>query len=364
MTKRLLAVLATIASMVFTSTSVAEIYVTPPPPLIPGQHATCTDMEAHKRVPCPDSTMFYFDGTRLVEEAFDVKSFADLDRLYDTWCTGAERFPDGRWKLFTYPEALDARFSGLNSWKKHLDDIMSWQKLRPSSEAAVFAEAIYWNAYAWNGRGGGYARSVSKEAWELFRERLHKARAALERPTLRESACPAPHALMISVLTGAGASEAELRAVFSATVSRTPQYHQSYFAMARHYEPKWGGSAQQYERFALEAAQLTKSFEGKGMYARMYWIVDQSDDMPFDRNSGQPPAWKDLREGYEDLMKRYPSSIQNLGKYLSVACRSSDGGLYRSLRSKIKGFEDSAQMMDSIDACDRRHNWTDQQRKP
>jgi len=95
------------------------------------------------------------------------------------------------------------------------------------------------------------------------------------------------------------------------------------------------------------------------MYARLYWLVDtRRGGIPFVDDPVQPPQWSKLHAGYEDLMRLYPSSMHNLGKYAGVACRSSDGALYRSLRSRIAGYEGSAEMLDPIDVCDRRHKWT------
>src|ERR1051325_5660447 len=216
----------------------------------------------------------------------------------------------------------------------------------------------YGRSYAWRRRASGYANTVAKEGWELFRERLDKAKDILTRLHASGAQCAAPYALTLSVLTDTGASETELAAVFERGVLEYPEYHDIYFAMARHYEPKWGGSVEQYEHFARTTANRTKDFEGMGMYARLYWLVDTRKDIPFANDSAQAPYWSALHAGYEDLMRLYPSSMHNLGKYAGVACRSTDGALYRSLRSKIAGYESAAQMLDPIDVCDRRHNWT------
>jgi hypothetical protein len=323
------------------------------PPLV-----TCTNVELMKQVPCPDSALFFFAGKRLVQEAYNAQDFKALDDLYDQWCTGKDRFPDGRWKLAQFGEAFAGNFSAWNAWNKDLKTIQAWQQARPDSKAAPYAEAIYWRSYAWKARGSGYANTVAKEGWELFRERLDKAKDILTRLHASGAQCAAPYALTLSVLTDTGASETELAAVFERGVREYPEYHDIYFAMARHYEPKWGGSVEQYEHFARTTANRTKDFEGMGMYARLYWLVDTRKDIPFANDSAQAPYWSALHAGYEDLMRLYPSSMHNLGKYAGVACRSTDGALYRSLRSKIAGYESAAQMLDPIDVCDRRHNWT------
>jgi len=280
-----------------------------------------------------------------------------LDSLYQQWCTGQDRFPDGRWKLSTFEEAIATLLSAWGSWNEHLNVINRWQRAHPTSEAALYAEAVYWHTYAWNARGTAYARSVSKEAWEIFRERLLSSRKVLDSLRTKASNCPAPYATLLSVATDMGARESELRAIFAEGLRLTTEYHQIYFEMARHYQPKWGGTVAAYEKFALEAADNSRRFEGMGMYSRIYWIVDDEGGLPFRDGNQLPPYWKPLRQGYEDLVRLYPSSLHNLGKFAGVACRSTDGALYRTLRSKISGYEASAQMFDSIDVCDRRHKW-------
>jgi hypothetical protein len=322
------------------------------PPIV-----TCSNMELGQGVPCPDSTLFFFQGQGLVQQAFNARDFKALDELYEQWCTGKDRFPDGRWKLSQYGEGLDRNFDAWKTWTRDLQVIERWQRARPQSRAALYAEAVYWRARAWDARGGGYAGSVSKEGWELFHERLIRSKEALLKLQARGFGCAAPYALAISLLTDLGAPEEELAALYKEGMQRYPEYHNLYFAMARHYEPRWGGSPEEYEAFANQAAEQTRAFEGMGMYARLYWLVDRRRNMPFVNEEAGPPYWKKLRAGYEDLVRLYPSSMHNLGKYAGVACRSKDGELYRALRARIAGYEQSAEMLDPIDVCDRRHDW-------
>jgi Domain of unknown function (DUF4034) len=350
-------------ALFFSGLAQAQIVVSAPPLDDPNADVTCSDLDLQKKVPCPDSYMPQYTGQLPVMDAFVNKNFVELDRLFDTWCTGADRFPDGRWKLSQYVEGLAQSFQGWNRWSKDLDTIKEWQKARPNSSAAQYAEAVYWRAYAWKARGEGYTSTVSKEGWALFKERLQTAESILAAPQIKAAHCPAPEVLKIHVLTDLGASEAQLLSAYSAAASKYSQYHNIHFAMARHYEPKWGGSLKKYEAFADQVAQQTKAFEGMGMYARLYWVVDYHGGTPFTNNPKAPPTWKKLKAGYEDLMRLYPSSIHNINKYAGVACRSTEGALYRRLRDKIVGFEQPEEMVDPIDVCDLRHQWAPKGKK-
>lgn len=334
----------------------AQIAVSAPP--MPGsEEVTCTNMELEKRVPCPDNAMRFPEGRSLVERAYHARDFSKLDSLYKQWCTGQDRFPDGLWKLSEYTTALSGLFSIWDAWGKDLQKLKAWQQANPNSSAAILAEAEYWWAYAWKARGTGYANTVSKEGWELYRERLNRSKEALSRLNASDLNCPAPYATMISVNFLLGMKEPALREIFSEAVRKFPQYHQIYFSMARTYEPKWGGSIEKYEQFANEAAERTKAFEGMGMYSRVYWLVDYNSGIPFRPETSRTPVWNKLKAGYEDLIRLYPSSLHNLGKYAGVACRTPDSKLYGNLRDKIDGYENSADMLDPVDVCDRRHKW-------
>ncbi|MBD9416736.1 DUF4034 domain-containing protein [Pseudomonas sp. PDM16] len=333
----------------------AQVGISAPPVSSPAL-AICTNLELQKQVPCPDSALFFHEGKALVQRAFNERQFATLDTLYDQWCSGKDRFPDGRWKLSQYEAALHENFDAWNTWSRDLDAIKSWKSVSPNSAAAIFSEAVYWRAYAWKARGADYASTVSKEGWELFYERLSKAESALASSNI-STGCAAPYALRLSVLTELGAQEERLASLYEEASRKHPEYHGIYFAMAMHYEPQWGGSAAKYESFANKAAEQTKAFEGMGMYARLYWLVDYHQGIPFTNDPRQAPSWKKLKLGYDDLVRLYPSSIHNIGKYAGVACRTPDSDLYRKLRTKIAGYEQSAQMVDPVDVCDRRHQW-------
>ncbi len=317
----------------------------------------CTDMQLMKSVPCSDKELFFHQGQSIVQGGFNEGNYNLLSDTYYKWCTGKERFPDGRWKLSQYANGLEVNFRAWNTWDKDLLKIKKWQTESPLDESAKFVEGVYWYAYAMKARGNGYSNSVSKEAWQLFYERMKKSKEVFGGILKNGNACPAVYARMLDLMVAIGDKESALKAIFDEGTTKYPQYHNIYFAMARYYQPKWYGDINSYENFAVQAAQKTKSFEGDGMYARLYWLVDDSSGIPFNQSLNVPPYWNKLKQGYEDLMARYPSSIHNIGKYAGVACRTSEAKLYLKLRKKIDGYENGAEFYDSVDVCDLRHGW-------
>lgn len=319
-----------------------------------GKPVHCVDADRMRRLPCPDSTQFLAEGELPLQEAFIQGNYDTLERLYAKWCKGEDRFADGRWKLAWYVTAFSARFKGSANWDGELRDIRKWQKARPGSDAARLAEAVYWRGHAWHARGTGYSRTVSKEGWRLFAQRLERAYEVLQ--TIG-AGCAAKYPLILDTLIDAGAPESVLRPIFAEASAAYPRYHNIYFSMARRFEPKWGGSVEDYERFAREAVEATATFEGKGMYARLYWLVDYDSGIPFARGISDMPEWGTLRQGFNDLLERYPNSQHNLGQFLNVACRSADADLYRSLRAKLGPYAGTGSTYDPIEVCDMRHRW-------
>jgi hypothetical protein len=49
---------------------------------------------------------------------FEKGKYAEIDKLYETYRNGTERFKDGRWKLVQLEEAIEHGFIYRDTWKK------------------------------------------------------------------------------------------------------------------------------------------------------------------------------------------------------------------------------------------------------
>lgn len=283
---------------------------------------------------CRIQTMIAYKGHAMAE-MFHEERYEQLETITRELCAG-KRLPDGQPELYSFTSGFDGIF-------RHRDDpdapqaqLAAWRKQHPRSIAAALAEASYWYTRAWVARGDGYARSVPSEAWELFRTRLRKASSVLEASRGFASACPMWHAMTIDTLLESGAGRAALDAAYARAVKQFPDAQQIHISMARSYSPKWGGSSEQFDQFARRAAQLSANSEGFGMYARIYWTEDCDCDEALSFGSGADlPAWPALRQGFRDLLKRYPQDLWNSNKFAALACRAGDGESYNAMRRKI-----------------------------
>lgn len=316
----------------------------------------CSHEESGKTMDCPEATMKRELGRKPVEIAFNQNDFAELDAIFERVMSGEARFADGASYLTQYEMALAGNFDHWKTWD-NLASIKKWQTTRPGSSAAIFAEAIYWQRAAWHARGGGYAQTVTPEGWAMFKERLDKSHACMEKLRPIAKRFPAWYAFKISLAIDQDQRE-EMRAVFEEGAAVHPAFYPIYMEMSRSYEPKWGGDAASFEQFARETVKLAKGFEGRGLYARMFWSADTAHSLPLMGPDSQVPSWTALNAGFADLMQRYPDNHNILNRYASYACRANDGALYRKLRTRLGDYLDEAHFeIVPVDVCDRRFKW-------
>lgn len=325
----------------------------------PSGAAICLELSSNKNVPCSDVQLSFDESGGMVKQAVVHGDFQKLDDLFSRWSAGHDRLPRGRWKLAWYRFGFEEALKDRSQWDYALAMIQRWGRERPNSFAARYTEALYWYEYAWEARGSGYADTVPKEAWDVFGKRLQKSYVALRQIAKERTKSPAWYSLMIDIMISGNAPLAETRKVFEDGVRLFPQYHELYFAMARAYQPQWGGSVEAYEKFANEAALKTRDFEGDGMYARIYWLVDGCRCfIPFEPKQSPYPNWAKLKTGYEDLMRHYPHSMYNLNRFAAMACRANDGVLYRRLRAQVGIYADDDVFSPvKVETCDQRFHW-------
>eukprot|EP01034_Spumella_vulgaris_P031930 gene31929-39448_t len=257
-----------------------------------------------------------------VESQWQERDHAGLEATFKSLCSGKERFPDGQPKMMIYGSALNHYFGAWNVWDAYPKQLAEWRGQYPDSLAQALAETLYWSAYAWKARGGGYAHKVPKEAWELFHERMAKATERLAQSRSLAGSCPLWHSLNITNLMETGAPRPVIEAAYKQAVAAFPFDQEIHVQMARVYSPRWGGSAREFDAFARRAAAITRSAEGQGMYARLYWGEDcNCDSAPPFATDGTGPEWKVMKAGFEDLLARYPNTTWNANKFASFAWR-------------------------------------------
>lgn len=290
------------------------------------------------------------------EQYWGSERYEELEEMFSRLASPAERLTDGRWQLAAIPEGFAHYFEIHKNWDHALWQIGEWRQRIPNSTAVDIAEAIVLKRAAWSARGGGYSGSVTPEGWKLFKERLERAEAVLLRSKDRASKNPLWFEQYLEVALGLGWDYPQYRALYNAAVATFPEYHNFYFIMVQYLSPRWHGSIEQVDAYIAEAVKKTQAKQGKVMYARLYWSYAGSQDEEFSLFADSGADWRDMREGFEQMMKATPDSLWNLNNFAVFACRANDADTYRRLRKQIGGrvYGDAWPSNYTMEICDER----------
>jgi hypothetical protein len=316
-----------------------------------------TCISGGKEIKCDGWGVANTMGFKLTGWIFDATKVRNIEDQYEEWCASSQPLLSGLWPAVAYDFSLELAYDAGASREHERQKVLSaWRSEFPASEARAVAEATYWLGRAWNARGGAYARDVPPEAWELFKERLRKAWEALGQVPREKVKCGLWYSNAVRTAHELGMPRAELMNLYEEGVTRFPKFHQIYFAAGRALTPKWGGSMKEFDEFARSAAKKTTGFEGDGMYARLYWSID-NDELRVE--GAETPDWRLLRKGFTDLEAKYPESWWNANKFASFACRAKDRDTYLRVRKRIGTAVSTLAWTrgSGPDVCDRRFNY-------
>lgn len=316
----------------------------------------CTSDRLDKRMRCSDRGMmnlFMHD----VNDWFVMGDFESIENGYKKFCRGLDRFPDGSWYLSHFNSGLYGLFRRTPRPRVVLEKITKWQSQYPGSMAALYAEALYWKARS--SVVVGEDGAIPDGAADIFLNGIRRSYEVMEKVGEKNFDCAVWNWLMIDVLVDINSGSRKIEKFYRNSVKKYPQYHDIHFAMARKYSLRLGGSMKEYQNFALRVAGETASFEGMGMYARLVGLEEAGNEVPFGEELLATMYWGGLKQGYADLMQRYPLSMSIIGKYADLACRAGDKDVYLSLRQRLDGAQWLAPMVYPVEVCDMRHGWED-----
>ena len=197
-----------------------------------------TELDAKGRPKWFDGSAGEYTLKMLVIRLFVKEQFDDLEKLIADWNNADNRTASGKWKLSVLPDALAMRFSS-GTWAVDYQIINRWRQKYPHSAAAAIAEATYWENYAWNARGSGFADSVSQEGWKLFGERLHKSEKVLLDSEAYASGNPEWYAQYLVIAKGLNWPKATLLQFTDEALQKQRYYYPTYYAVIHALSPSW-----------------------------------------------------------------------------------------------------------------------------
>lgn len=200
---------------------------------------------------------------------------------------------------------------------------LQWATQHPGSAFAHILHARVLVAHGWSYRGNGYVKEVPPLAWKDFRNYLERAVEYLNAHADVAMSDSSAHLLLLTIGNALGWDDAKMHTLLRDGLQRNPQDVELYFDMATHMLPKWGGSPVKLDNYIRQVAQDTKAIYGTGMYARLYSVAAEQEfgEALFEDSAVD---WATMRQGYEDMLTRFPDSPTRLNYYAHMACLAQD----------------------------------------
>jgi tetratricopeptide (TPR) repeat protein len=199
-----------------------------------------------------------------------------------------------------------------------IDPILA--KGRPESSALYAYRGIFYTRYAWDARGGGWAKDVTPEGWQLMNERLAQAEAALEKAWQLDPTNARVATAMITVEMGQSKGRPRMEQWFGRAMQADPDNYDACTAKALYLEPKWHGSAKEMLEFGRDCLRDGNFNAGLPLIladAHKALSVYEKDPNAYFAAG----VWEDIEAAYEPYLKARPNACMDRSNYMMFACR-------------------------------------------
>ena len=281
--------------------------------------------QSRKRVPqasSPDkiyneNVAFRYE-TRML---YNSRKFDELEKRANELRISKARFGNGAWKLREFYDALGLRPDEPESlWRLHEQIHQDWEKAMPNSVTARVAHADFLCDYAFHARGYGFAKTVTRQGWQLLTQRLAQAQKILNDVKDWEPKCPMWWQVYMRVGLGQGWSRSDYENLFAEAKAFEPQWW-SYDVLRGHYLlPRWYGQPGDWE-YATDEETKRPGALGMEIYARIVSVERGYYKNIFQESNA---SWPKTCQGFELMRQRYPESLEILSAYCQLACLAGD----------------------------------------
>lgn len=255
--------------------------------------------------------------------------FAKLEKKIVSFRKNKSRFASGEWKIDYFYIGLNEKYTdeSIELINKNIEKLNVWKKTFPDSITPIILLIDSYIDLAWEYRGGFYSKGVSKEGWKGFKHNLKTAQKLINDYKDNNKVLD-PRFLVMSVVVSSALGNLRLDVTnfIRQTMAYDPDYYPTYIKISSYLLPRWGVRYGVVENFAK---WLSKENNNDEMYARISGNVLQSvkkegyNKFNFD--------WSKIRNGFEEVINKYPSNFYHLHTYAWMACYYNDYKLTKNL---------------------------------
>jgi hypothetical protein len=275
------------------------------------------------------------------QRAFLQENFSEMNAVSRGYRKEKSRTSSGLWRLTLFymgiEAAIDAETEGKErevAFRELERKTTKWAREYPNSPAAHIAYSMVLIDHAWAYRGSGYASTVKPESWAPFRRYIAMARENLETHKSVAAIDPKWYETMLTIARAENWDRSRFDSLLTEGLDREPLFYQTYFLALEYLLPKWHGGTREIEAFARDAVKRTSKWDGRGLYARIYWFASQTQ---FQNGlfTGSLADWSRMKNGFDDVVAKYPDAW-NLNHYAKFACLAHDKVKTRELLKRIE----------------------------
>jgi len=240
---------------------------------------------------------------------------------------------NGRWVIRDFYAELSEGWEHISS--KHPEQIIKilneWMETNPESIVAYIVLADMYINIGWKHRGNVWAYEVTDEGWEKFEENLKLAVEVIRKGEKLAEKDAHLYTRLIKIGMGLGDRELEIEG-FEKGVAINKYYAPLYYDRAAALLPRWSGKKGEIEAFAGKILNQERDKGGASLYARIAMFTYRSTYPNFDRFDF---SYKDIKEGFKEILMRYPRSLFYVNSYCLFACLNGDREKAKELFGKI-----------------------------
>jgi hypothetical protein len=194
------------------------------------------------------------------------------------------------------------------------------EKLRPGNSTVLTIKGHFYVQYAWDGRGSGYADTVTAEGFKQMKERLAIAEEALTQAWEKDKTNAAPAIEMLSVELGQGKGRDRMELWYRRAMEADPDSRAACDAKMYYLQPKWYGSVEDMLAFAHECYE-TQNWEAELPFVQIQVFTDLlpylTDEPGF---FAQPQIWASIQSIYEPWLRYKSENPFARSRYCYFAC--------------------------------------------
>jgi len=244
-----------------------------------------------------------------VYQKLGEEDFAWLEETASKARKNKERLKGGYWAIRTFYSGIQPGYNSEAEYEKLIEKLNRWKTAYPESPTPYIALFEAWAAYAVDARGTGYVDTVSRENWQLYKERMKNAQSSLlEAKSLREK-CPYWYVGMLEIAKNESWDFEDFEVLFQEAIAFEPDFYYFYQAKGMYLLPRYSGEPGQWEKFIEEV--------GRQKSARLYYevlshFILKVGDMPYDTGKYSRER---AEQGFFELRKEFGADKTRLNEY-------------------------------------------------